>query len=52
MVEANWSPSYGMIKVDVDEGEEIDGLFDKEEAYIGMFNEFRGGINLNPQRVN
>ena len=52
MVEANWSPRYGMIRVDLDEGEEIDGLFDKEEAYIGMFNEFRGGINLNPQRLN
>jgi hypothetical protein len=51
MVEANWNPSYGMIKVDVDVGEEIDGLFDKKEKYIGMYNEFIGGINLNPQRL-
>lgn len=51
MVEEEWNPVYGMIKVDVDEGEEIDGLFDKEKIYIGMYNEFKGGINLDPQKL-
>ena len=48
----NWNPYYGMMKVDVDAGEPIDGLFDREDRYIGMYNEFIGGINLNPQKLN
>ena len=51
-VEANWNPSYGMVKVEVDGGEELDGLFDKEEKYVGMYNEFIGGININPKQLN
>ncbi len=41
-----------MIKIEVDAGDSIDGLFEKEEKYVGMYNEFIGGINLNPQKLN
>ncbi len=50
-VKDNWNPIYGMIKVDVDSGEPIEGLFEKEKKYVGMYNEFTGGINLNPRRL-
>jgi hypothetical protein len=51
-VKAKRNPKYGMIKIEVDAGDSIDGLFEKEEKYVGMYNEFIGGINLNPQKLN
>jgi hypothetical protein len=50
-VKENWNPNYGMMKVDVDQGEPIEGLFDREDRYVGMYNEFVGGINLNPRKL-
>ena len=50
-VKENWNPDYGMIKVNADKGGPLDGLFDKTESYIGMYNEFTGGINLNPIKL-
>ncbi len=51
-VNANWNPNYGMVKVDMDAKEPLDGLFDKEKKYVGMYNEFTGGINIIPQQLN
>jgi hypothetical protein len=50
-VEPNWKPLFGMVRVEVDGTEEVSGLFDPEKTYIGMFNEFAGGINLIEQRL-
>jgi hypothetical protein len=44
--EPRWNPVFGMVKVTVDPGEEVSGLFDPGTEHIGMYNEFRGGINL------
>ena len=45
-VEPDWKPVFGMARIEVDGTEEVSGLFDPERSYIGMFNEFSGGINL------
>jgi hypothetical protein len=50
-VEPNWNPALGMIRIEVDGTEEVSGLFDPEQAYIGMFNEFFGAINLIEQKL-
>ena len=49
--EAGWNPTHGLVKVQVDPGEEISGLFDQGKDHVGMYNEFSGGINLNPVRL-
>jgi hypothetical protein len=50
-VEPRWNPTHGLVKVGVDPGEEISGLFDPGKEHIGMFNEFKGGMNLDPERL-
>lgn len=50
-VEPNWKPISGMARIEVDGTEELSGLFDPGKSYIGMFNEFAGGINLIEQKI-
>ena len=45
-IEPQWNPINGMLKVEVDPAEKIYGLYDPNKKYLGMFNEFRGGVNL------
>ncbi len=49
--EARWNPTHGLVKLSVDPGEEVSGLFDPGTDHMGMYNEFFGGINLVPERL-
>jgi len=50
-VEPNWNPQYGMVKINSDKTESHYGLFDTSKDYFGFYNEFDGGINLDPIRL-
>jgi hypothetical protein len=50
-VEPSWNPRYGMVRMDCDKAEKHYGLFDIDKEYFGFYNEFNGGINLDPIRL-
>jgi hypothetical protein len=50
-LEPQWNPINGMLKIAVDPAEKIYGLYDQDKTYLGMFNEFRGGVNLIPRKL-
>jgi hypothetical protein len=50
-VAPKWNPTYGMVRIDCDQSETLYGLFDHQKEYFGVYNEFEGGINLDPIRL-